>query len=338
MSENITLLKYSNTNTYLIEGTKGSILFDTGWAGTFQSFCRELGGKGKTLQQIDYIMISHFHPDHMGIAGEIAEKGPKIVILDLQKPFIHFSDSIFEKDKIREYKALKEDELVEIKASESAEFLSRLGINGKVIHTPGHSDDSISLILDDGAAFVGDLNPLYELELHRGTEIEKSWNRILAYKPARVYYGHANMAELGEAGGTVMVGGIAGEAGGTVMVGGIAGEAGGTVMVGGIAVAAGSTGTVEAGAVAAGGTVTVGGGMVVSGSGEKHQKNSGKNSEYYKLTADIIKYIDKGYSMEKIERKTGADPVFIEDVNRMYLTHQNVGVQGILDRIEIKNR
>ena len=312
MSENITLLKYSNTNTYLIEGTKGSILFDTGWAGTFQSFCRELGGKGKTLQQIDYIMISHFHPDHMGIAGEIAEKGPKIVILDLQKPFIHFSDSIFEKDKIREYKALKEDELVEIKASESAEFLSRLGINGKVIHTPGHSDDSISLILDDGAAFVGDLNPLYELELHRSTEIEKSWNRILAYKPARVYYGHANMAELGEAGGTVMVGGIAG-------------EAGGTVTIGGIAAAAGSTGTVS-------------GGMVVSGSGEKHQKNSGKNSEYYKLTADIIKYIDKGYSMEKIERKTGADPVFIEDVNRMYLTHQNVGVQGILDRIEIKNR
>ena len=67
---------------------------------------------------------------------------------------------------------------MEIKASESAEFLSRLGIKGKVIHTPGHSDDSISLILDDGAAFVGDLNPLYELELHRGTEIEKSWNRI----------------------------------------------------------------------------------------------------------------------------------------------------------------
>jgi len=32
MSENITLLKYSNTNTYLIEGTKGSILFDTGYS------------------------------------------------------------------------------------------------------------------------------------------------------------------------------------------------------------------------------------------------------------------------------------------------------------------
>lgn len=31
-------LKYSNTNTYLIEGDRGRILFDAGWAGTFPAF------------------------------------------------------------------------------------------------------------------------------------------------------------------------------------------------------------------------------------------------------------------------------------------------------------
>ena len=41
---------------------------------------------------------------------------------------------------------------------------------------------------------------------------------------------------------------------------------------------------------------------------------------------------------EKIRKKTGADAEFIEDVIRMYLTHKDVGVQGILDRIEIKGR
>ena len=51
-----------------------------------------------------------------------------------------------------------------------------------------------------------------------------------------------------------------------------------------------------------------------------------------------MKMIDKGYHLQKIRKKTGADETFIEDVMRMYLTHQNVGVQGILDRIEIKNR
>lgn len=51
-----------------------------------------------------------------------------------------------------------------------------------------------------------------------------------------------------------------------------------------------------------------------------------------------MKCIDKGYSVDIIQKKTGADPEFIQDVARMYLTHQNVSVQGILDRIEIKNK
>ena len=56
------------------------------------------------------------------------------------------------------------------------------------------------------------------------------------------------------------------------------------------------------------------------------------------LVGRIMKLIDKGCTLEKIRRKTGADAVFIEDVARMYLTHPGVGVQGILDRIEIKGR
>ena len=49
---------------------------------------------------------------------------------------------------------------------------------------------------DSGELFVGDLNPLYELELHRGTQIEKTWNMLLSMKPAKVYYGHARTADL----------------------------------------------------------------------------------------------------------------------------------------------
>ena len=63
-----------------------------------------------------------------------------------------------------------------------------------------------------------------------------------------------------------------------------------------------------------------------------------KESDMYGLVSQIMRYIDRGFSLEKIKKKAGADFVFIEDVNRMYLTHQDVGVQGILDRIEIKNR
>ena len=59
------------------------------------------------------------------------------------------------------------------------------------------------------------------------------------------------------------------------------------------------------------------------------------------MKIDQIK-LKPGESIEllpsKIQKKTGADTTFIEDVTRMYLTHPNVSIQGIMDRIEIKGK
>ena len=260
-------MKYTNTNTYLIEGDTGNLLFDTGWAGSFKAFCNVMGEKHIPVQDIRYIMISHFHPDHMGIAQEIADLGATIVVMDVQKNYVHAADSIFEKENNTHFVPIIDDRVKIVRIEESRQFLQTMGIDGEVIHTPGHSDDSISLYLDTGELFVGDLNPLYELELHKGKQIEDSWNRLMKLNPKKVYYGHAKVAELG----------------------------------------------------------------VIN----KVPRESG---DRYELVSRIMKYIDKGVSLEKIQKKTGADSTFVEDVARMYLTHQNVGIQGILDRIEIKGK
>lgn len=276
-------LKYSTTNTYLIEGEQGILLFDTGWAGTFPAFCAAMGAIGIPVQRIQYILISHFHPDHMGIAQEIAEMGPSIAIMDVQADYIHAADHIFAKEKKNRFLPIDDARLRKVALEDSRAFLAELGIEGEILHTPGHSEDSISLCLDDGTIFVGDLNPLYELELHRGTEIADSWDKLQARQPRKIYYGHAKAARLDED----------------------------------------DRENPEQGDVT-------------------HQKNQSGEScaarDLSTLVSKIMKYIDKGLPAEKIRKKTGADISFIEDVSRMYLTHQNVGVQGILDRIEIKNR
>lgn len=265
----ITELKYSNTNTYLISGSNGSILFDTGWAGTFPALCKLLGDKGLRLQDISCLMISHFHPDHYGIAQEIADKGVKIVILDVQKDNIHEYDKVFIKEKNSAFIPIDDMAAEIIPIAQSREFLKGLGIDGEIIHTPGHSDDSISLWLDnEKALFVGDLNPLYELEMHKGTQIEQSWNMLLKLAPKKVFYGHAKSAELKK-------------------------------------------------------------GLF---------RKEAAATDIYSLVKQITKLVDKGYSAEQIQDKTGADETFITDVSRMYVTHPNVSVQGILDRIEIKGR
>jgi glyoxylase-like metal-dependent hydrolase (beta-lactamase superfamily II) len=56
----ITELHYSATNTYVIAGKNGSLLWDTGWAGTFPLLCKALGEQKLRLQDIRYLLISHF--------------------------------------------------------------------------------------------------------------------------------------------------------------------------------------------------------------------------------------------------------------------------------------
>lgn len=259
-------LHYDNTNTYIISGAKAMLMFDTGWAGTFMKMCKALGEQNIKLSDIKYLLISHFHPDHMGIAGELEKQGMTIVVLESQVEHIHDADYVFERDKRFSFTPINEDKVKVISFNGSREFLAELGIEGCIIPTPGHSDDSVSLILDSGDVFVGDLCPLYELEAHDEPGVQESWKKILAGSPKRIFYGHAKTAVLKEA-----------------------------------------------------------------GSGQK-------NAELHDTVKKIMHYIDKGMSIDKIASKVGADKEFVSDVCRMYLTHRNVGVQGILDRIEIKGR
>lgn len=297
----ITELNYSNTNTYLIKGNDGYILFDTDWAGTFSLFCKELGEKEIRAQDIKYLFISHFHPDHMGIAQEIADLGITIVVVDVQEAFIHSSDSVFAKDKRKNFKPIDDSKVQLITIAESREFLRKIGIDGEILYTPGHSDDSISLCLDEGVLLVGDLNPLYELEMHKGTQIAKSWELLLERNPKKIYYGHAKAAVMDVSTDYDMD------------------DENKRIVQNG-------------NGIIRNGTERTDKNKADKGITDKEQK------ERYALVQRIMKYIDRGYPIDKIQKKTKSDRGFIEDVTRMYLTHQNVSVQGILDRIEIKNR
>lgn len=190
-------LHYSNTNTYYVQGTSGALLVDTGWAGMLPQFLQALGAHDLRLQDIRYLLITHFHPDHMGIAQDIAEHGVTIAVMDVQRPFLHAADAVLLRDPKLHFQPIVDAAIRLVPLADSRAFLGELGLAGEILHTPGHSDDSVSLWLDrEKALFVGDLNPLYELELHRGTTIGDSWEKLLKRKPRTVYYGHAKTAEL----------------------------------------------------------------------------------------------------------------------------------------------
>jgi glyoxylase-like metal-dependent hydrolase (beta-lactamase superfamily II) len=72
----------------------------------------------------------------------------------------------------------------------SRTFLADLAISGEVIHTPGHSDDSVTLVLDDGAAFTGDLTSPFMVDEGSAAAVLESWSAVRARKVRTIYPGH----------------------------------------------------------------------------------------------------------------------------------------------------
>jgi glyoxylase-like metal-dependent hydrolase (beta-lactamase superfamily II) len=79
---------------------------------------------------------------------------------------------------------------VTIAFAESRAVLERIGIGGEILHTPGHSDDSVSLLLDDGAVFTGDLTQPRFVGAEDAAVVEASWRLLRERGARRVYPGH----------------------------------------------------------------------------------------------------------------------------------------------------
>lgn len=82
------------------------------------------------------------------------------------------------------------DDNVTISFVQSRAVLGRIGIAGEILRTPGHSDDSVSLVLDDGSAFTGDLTPPGLAGEEDAGVVAASWRLLRAHGATRVYPGH----------------------------------------------------------------------------------------------------------------------------------------------------
>ena len=183
-------LRYGNTNTFLITGRAGYLLIDTDYAGTLPAFYRCIKQNGVKVSDIRYVLATHYHPDHMGLIPEMMRQGVRLLLIDTQTDSVHFSDYIFARDRLP-FEPIDEAKATVITYAASRAFLAGIGIGGEIIPTPGHSPDSISLMLDSGDCFVGDLQPR-EYGDEENTALQVDWNAVLRFQPRRILYAHAN--------------------------------------------------------------------------------------------------------------------------------------------------
>ena len=190
-------LRYGNTNTFYIPGSDGGLLVDTDWAGTLSLFFKAIKTAGIEMKAITTLLVTHYHPDHMGLAGELQRLGVKLLVVDVQRLFVHASDEIFARDKHLSYRAVDESAATVISCAESRDVLKGLGIDGEILHTPSHSEDSVSLALDDESCLVGDLEPLaYLAGYEENPALKSDWEQLMRRRPKRILYAHANEQKL----------------------------------------------------------------------------------------------------------------------------------------------
>ena len=194
--EKITIVNvgYRSTNFWVVSAGTSRLLIDLGWPGTMGQFKQQFARMDVPLNQIKYALATHYHIDHAGLAQDLKLLGIPLLVVDVQtewiprmkdhiKPTDHFTDITLHDN-------------VVLSAQESRARLATIGIAGEILHTPGHSPDSVSLLLDDGSVFTGDLtHPMLMVEAE-AERTSTSWQLLRDHGALMVYPGHGGPRRL----------------------------------------------------------------------------------------------------------------------------------------------
>ena len=179
---------YRSTNYWVVSAGSSRLLVDLGWPGTMGTMRANLERMGVPIREIRYGLATHYHIDHAGLAQEFKQAGVPLLVLETQVPAIPLMKSwIKSRD---HYVDIATHDNVTIPFAESRMVLGRIGIAGEILRTPGHSEDSVTLLLDDGSAFTGDLTHPALVDNDNADAVAASWRLLRERGATGVYPGH----------------------------------------------------------------------------------------------------------------------------------------------------
>ena len=189
---------YRSTNYWVISAGTARLLVDLGWPGSMGTMRANLNRMDMPLKEIRYALATHYHIDHAGLGQELKQAGVPLLVLDVQVSAIPLMKTWIKPQD--NYVEISLYDNVTITCAESRSLLERIGIPGEIIHTPGHSDDSVSLLLDDGSVFTGDLTRPEFIGMEDAAIVTASWQLLQERGATRVYPGHGPVRQMDVAG------------------------------------------------------------------------------------------------------------------------------------------
>jgi 2-polyprenyl-6-methoxyphenol hydroxylase-like FAD-dependent oxidoreductase/glyoxylase-like metal-dependent hydrolase (beta-lactamase superfamily II) len=197
-------------NYYVVRGQRGSVLVDTGFPGKADAVLERLKKEGVDPTEISLILLTHGHPDHAGNAAELRERlGVPVAIHALEADWMRVGKAVIPPP-VRPFgriiKATTKPEVPPFEPDvllEEGTDLSGYGLDATILHTPGHSPGSVSVLLAGGDAIAGDLmaggfvledRSGYMFLLDDAGLARRSIERLLSHRPSRLFFGHGRPA------------------------------------------------------------------------------------------------------------------------------------------------
>jgi len=220
-SSQVIRLNLGISKVYLLKQKSGYLMIDTGYFYDYSKFQEGLRENHINGQEIQYLFLTHHHDDHAGFAQKMkADYGVKLILHEKAIEFLRKGESdtsgtikplnrrtamimntfmlFHKKFKFPSVKIDKSDIVVR---GNNSTIMREIGINGDILYTPGHTPDSISLCMDNGDVFCGDVamnfmkiagtqfRPIYVNDIN---DVYKSWKKILEKGAKTIYPTHGN--------------------------------------------------------------------------------------------------------------------------------------------------
>jgi len=203
--------KVLNVKIFFIKTNNGYILVDSGIPGHEKKIRDAFSKLDVDPRSVTHIILTHGHLDHIGClayarvitgakvichrsiadkltAGEYEEAVPRSAF------WMIFNGPVSWLLRSR-LRPVTPDVLFDEELS-----LDDFGVRGKIIHTPGHSPGSCSIILDNGEALIGDLvrkNRLGNIDTglfyDNQDQIFESLEKVAGHNPATIFLSHGGI-------------------------------------------------------------------------------------------------------------------------------------------------
>lgn len=189
-------MNHKHTKAYLIRNEREWLMIDAGWPDSLKPFRLTMKEHQISYQDIKYLIVTHYHMDHAGLTQPIKGYGVPLLLHPCQIGYPEEMNRFFIKHPDKNYQPIDESGVKLISESESTEILKELGIDGVIISTPGHSPDSISVIIRNQCVFTGDLPPYDLKDAYSSPSVTESWDTIERFHVTDVYPAHGNHYQI----------------------------------------------------------------------------------------------------------------------------------------------